>query len=131
MEKLCFMISLFMFLSSNVRAEMIVFEGTPIIKNVANPAETFNQPVKGEEQINYKLIITKEGDNYIWFSREKNKLKHNNDGYFDYFVRENRSDYIKIGIAPEGSLHKYLYIEHLTDGMKTITYWGYADEFHL
>lgn len=131
MHKCVYLVLFFLSFSSSAFSETIVIEGVPWLKNVNTMEETFNEKVEGENQRNAKLVITKEGNNYLWFSREKSKLNHLNDGVFDYFIRENRSDYIKIGKAPAGSPHKFLYMEHVTDSFRTITYWGYADSFDV
>jgi hypothetical protein len=116
----------FCFLVELGQAETIVFEGTPLIKNSASAEGTNNEQVQGEDQTNYKLIITKEGNEFIWFSREKKKLKHVKSGAFDYFVNLDGSGYIKITKAENG---KYLYLEHMSIGLQTITYWGISEKF--
>ena len=107
-------------------SETIVFEGIPLVKNSSSIENSLNEQVSGEEQINYKLIITKKGKDYMWFSREKKKLVHSKNGVFDYFVNPEGSGYIKIAKTSNG---KYLYLEHMSIGLQTVTYWGVAEEF--
>ena len=114
---------------TNVHAEATVFEGTPIKKNCSDPTGSDNYPVIGNDQTNYKTVITKDNGKYIWFSRDKKMLTHTNDGCYDYFITKDRCDYIKIAKNPDSDNPKYLYMEHLTDGFKTITYWGKSDKF--
>jgi len=103
-------IMLFCLLVEIGQAETIVFEGTPLVRNLSSAEETKNEQIQGESQINYKLIISKEGDEYIWFSREKKKLTRIRSGAFDYFVNPEGSGYIKIAKDENG---KYLYMEHM------------------
>lgn len=116
---------LFMVFIFNGYTETIVFEGMPLVRNSASVENSINERVKGEKQINYKLIITKEGKNYIWFSREKKKLKYSKRGALHYFINPEGRGYIKISKARGG---KYLYLEHMSRGLQTITYWGTADK---
>lgn len=111
-------------------AESIVFEGAPDIKGVNTLQDVFNEPVNDENKKTSRLVITKENGQYIWFSREKNKLRFYKDDNFIYFVREDRPDYIKISKPPQ-SEGKYIYMEHMSDGMKTLTYWGKSDKLEL
>lgn len=107
-------------------AETIVFEGTPLVRNSSSAEEAKNELVQGESQTNYKLIISKEGDEYVWFSREKKKLTRIRSDAFDYFVNPEGSGYIKIAKDENG---KYLYMEHMSFGLQTITYWGTSETF--
>jgi len=107
-------------------AKQIVFEGTPLTRNSSSDESTKNEQVAGKTQLDYKLIITKDGGDYIWFSRERKNLIHSKSGVYDYFVNPDGSGYIKITRMVDG---KYLYLEHMSLGLQTITYWGIADKF--
>lgn len=123
--------------SSALAAETVVFEGTPLFKGVSTPADSFTEKLQGEQQRSSQLIITKNGNNYFWFSREKKPLRYFKSGDIHYFVRTDHSDFVKITDAPtnlgEGlKSAKFLYMESISDGMKgTINYWGYADKLEL
>lgn len=120
------LIMLVYFLVGIGQAETIVFEGIPLVRNSSSMEESRNEQVQGENQVNYKLIIRKKGDEYIWFSREKKKLTYIQSGAFDYFVNPDGSGYMKIVKGENG---KYLYMEHMSIGLQTITYWGVSEKF--
>ncbi len=127
MKKIWLLI-VFCLLTINCYAKTIVFEGIPTIRNSSSFEGTINERIRGKEQIKYKLIITKKGNDYIWFSREKKKLKYSKSGIFHYFVQLDGSGYIKITKTDEGS---YTYLEHMNFGFQTITYWGVGNKLEL
>lgn len=132
----------FVLVSINAYAETIVFEGTPRFKSVSMPQESFSELVDGEKQNTFKVVITKEGNDYVYFSRNKYKLRYfKPDNGVHYFIRPDHTDYIKIAPVPDdGEIRKvpgmekmnYFYMESISDGMKVvITYWGYAEKLDI
>lgn len=109
-------------------AETIVFEGIPDIANSASPEKSLNSPVTAEAKVNYKCVITKDGHNYIWFSRDKKKLNLVKSGVFYCFISPEGAGYIKIAKTDNG---KYLYLESMNLAFQMISYWGTADRLEL
>ena len=113
-------------LNSVSYGEEIVIEGIPIRRTSSSVEDNISDTITGEAQINHKLVITKSGNDYIWFSREKKRLKYSKRGIFHYFVNPEGSGYIKITKTKDNT---YVYMEHMNIRLKTVTYWGYADRF--
>lgn len=126
MKKIIIGVAFLFLIGSSAYSESIVFEGSPDITNSSSPEETFNMPMAGNDRLNYKCVIAKEGDDYVWLSREKVKLNHIKSGLFDYFVNPDGSGYVKITKMSDG---KYQYMESMNMLFKIITYWGTADKF--
>lgn len=79
------------------------------------------------EQANYKVLILKRGEKYVWASRDNKELAISQSGVFKNFIASDASGYIRIS-ATDGQT---LYVEHLILGFKNITYWGVAEDFIL
>jgi len=109
-------------------AEKIVFEGTPQYRCSTSFDKDVRDKIVGEDQINYKVLITKDENGYLWSSREKRSLNHNLSGIYQYFVNPQGSGYIKLVKNEDGS---YSYMEHMTSGLQTITYWGNGNKLDL
>lgn len=129
MKKILLILFLFLNLSGLSIAESIVFEGAPHKRNSSFASQdSFDKSMTGEEKTIYKLIITKDDQNYIWFTRDKKRLLHYHSGIYDLFVNPEGSGYIKITKTEDG---KYLYFEHMSLGLDTITYWGFGNNLEL
>lgn len=127
-------------LEEKLSTEITEIKGTPKVRVVSNQKETFRVELKEKDQSDYALAIRKEGNNYIWISRDGKVLKRELIGTFDYFISERGSDYIKI--VREASVLNPLkgftasvqeeqfgckYIEHMSDKLNTVTYFGDCD----
>ena len=102
-------------------ADTVVFEGVPVMKTTSSLKSTVSEPLKDDDQIAYGLVITKKGKNYFWSSRGDKKLIYTRTELFHYFLDPEEGGYIKITTAED---NKYIYIEHFTRGLLTMTYWG-------
>ena len=77
------------------------------------------------EQSNYRCEIVKKDGDYYWASRKDLLLIYSQSATFHNFVEPGGSGYIRVVVA-EG---KTYYMEHLTLGLRNITYWGSAQEY--
>lgn len=119
---------LILLLSATCYAETIVFKGYPTVKGRGMSDDgSFNTPLSESASEEYKVIISKDGDKYYWLSRENKPLLYSKSGKFHNFVNPSGSGYIKIFQTEEGN---YLYMEHMSLGLDTITYWGISEEFN-
>ena len=109
-------------------AEKVVFEGNPLYKCSSSYDQDIRDKIEGEAQTNHKVIITKDNSGYLWSSREKKYLEHNLSGIYHYFVNPLGSGYIKITKNEDG---RYSYMEQMTIGLQTITYWGSGNKLDL
>ncbi len=114
-------ILVFLFISAEAYSQDVVFIGIPVVKNSSSHDESTNKKIQDQDQVTYKLTIVKEGDEYYWSSRSDKPLKYKKNGPFHYFYDDSGASYIKIMEAEEG---KYIYMEHISLGFKTISYWG-------
>ena len=105
----------------------IIINGLPMKKVMSDIGGTESVNLTKDEGFNYRLLITKKGDKYIWASREDKELIFSHKGEFYNFVEPNGTGYIRVAKTGDN----ILYEEHLTLGFKNITYWGMAQEFNV
>ena len=121
-------ISIFIFsVSFSQNSATVVISGLPIKKDMSDIEGTEQVNLSKSEQWNYRLEIVKKGNKYYWASRENKELLFSRSNEFYNFVEPNAAGYIRIAKTESG----VLYMEHLTLGMKNITYWGVAMEHSL
>lgn len=111
--------------------ETIVFSGYPVSKVESGIEATTRSEMTGAQSSEYRVLIVKRGTKYYWASREDRELMHFQSGIAHWFISES-SGYIKI-IDPSLMLgnagaDQYVYIEHMTLLVDTITYWGSGTE---
>jgi hypothetical protein len=119
--------------SSLARAdERLVFSGTPTVKAESASHASNRVELTTQEQTEYRVLITARGWKYYWTSRENKELIHFRSGAFDWFVAPG-SGYIKVvdrTYVLQEAGPRYLYMEHMTLFLSTITYWGGGEHFH-
>ena len=108
-------------------AATVVISGLPIKKDMSDMGGTEQVELSKSDRWNYRLEIVKKGNKYYWASRENRELLFSKSGEFYNFVEPKAAGYIRITKTEKG----VLYMEHLTLGMKNITYWGIATEHAL
>lgn len=118
--------------------ERMIFKGVPQIKQISLSKKI--EKLSNEEAIDLICMITKEGDKYYWSSREnvgnyrfKVELIPAKSGEcYITFIATNGTGYIKIRNKESPELckdadygyEKYDYVEHLSIGFTSITYYG-------
>ena len=105
----------------------VIMSGLPIKKDMSDIEGTEQVELSKEEQWNYRCEIVKKGNKYYWASRENKELIFSRSGDYYNFVEPNAAGYIRVVETENG----VLYMEHLTLGMKNITYWGVSIEHSL
>lgn len=111
--------------SSASAEKMEVLNGLPQVKTMSDFNGTEQVKMSESDQPNYRCEIVKIDGDYYWASRKNLGLIHSESGTFHTFVEPGGSGYIRVVVA-EG---KTYYMEHLTMGLKNITYWGAAPGF--
>jgi hypothetical protein len=106
-----------------VFAKNLVLHGVPLVQTKSSMEDSINITLDNVQKKNHQVIITKEGDQYFWETRDHKKLLRTAEGEFDLFIDPKGGGYIKI----TKSNGKFIYMEHLSQGLKTFTYWGIAD----
>lgn len=112
-----------LFAAYAVAADQVVFEGTPSVRFDANGTEV----KKSEISSRARCVIAKRGRSYLWASRQNRKLDRLEAGDFTYYISPEGSGYIKVLTRRSGN-ETYDYMEHLSTGFTTVTYWGKASE---
>jgi len=84
-----------------------------------------------EQRREFRVLVTKKGDDYIWETREKKPLVKTRSGVYTWFLSPTGTGYIKVASreAPGILIEPLTYTEHLTIGFLTITYWGKLEDF--
>jgi len=103
--------------------EIVVLKGTPIIQNKSSVEESGNFPLTESQQAESRLIITKKGQKYYWTTRQDRELTKHESGMYTIFLETKGAGYVKAMKTAD----KVIYMEHLSIGLETITYWGTAD----
>ncbi len=122
----CFIICLSFGFSQN-KASVVILNGLPIVKVMSDIEGTEHVQLSKEDQWNYRLEIVKKGNKYYWASRENRELHFSKSGQFYNFIEQDVAGYIRAVKTENG----VLYMEHLTLGLKNITYWGLSVENSL
>lgn len=106
-------------------AKTLILSGAPDIQTKSTVEESVRIEMDSVKKKNHRVIIIKDGDEYIWESREKRKLIRSIQGPFTLFIDPKGGGYIKV-TPSEG---KMIYMEHLSQGLNTFTYWGVVEHF--
>ena len=129
-----YLIIIFIFTHS-VFAEEIVLNANPISKVTSNIESTSREELTTSSSNEFRILITKHGNEYLWSTRNSHKLSLVQSGAFTIFVSDSGSGYIEIfdtSYLPDQdrtSSGRYLYKEHIRHSLRTITYWGVTDNF--
>ena len=109
-----------------------VFRGRPMIKISEAGRTRIEDDISRTEAINLEVVISQIGDNYYWASRENTQVVPTESGAFLTYVATNGSGYVRVIIpglkslaSPQSETEvEFDYVEHLTIGLKSVTYWG-------
>ena len=92
--------------------------GTPAIKVESFSDQTTRHKLTEKQMREYQLIISEVGGKFYWESRGQMEMLKNVSGSFIIYVSPKGSGYVKVS-----TLYNF-YIEHIHQGLNTITYWG-------
>ncbi|MDC4205320.1 MAG: hypothetical protein MPW17_08390 [Candidatus Manganitrophus sp.] len=106
-------------------AKTLILSGAPDIQTKSTVEESVRIEMDSVKKKNHRVIIIKDGDEFYWESREKRKLIRSIQGPFTLFIDPTGGGYIKV-TSSEG---KMIYMEHLSQGLNTFTYWGVVEHF--
>lgn len=81
---------------------------------------------------NLGVVISRIGDRYYWASRENKEMVRREFGAFITYIAVDGAGYVRLiapGMKKAASLlgpseEKFDYVEHLTMGLRSITYYG-------
>ena len=92
--------------------------GTPFVKVESNSNTTTRYELTKKQNKEYQLIITDVGGRFYWESRGGKELLKSNSGIYNNYVSPVGAGYIKVSTMDN------TYIEHIHQGLNTLTYWG-------
>lgn len=132
----CFFgIFFYLLLVSPALSQPVVLDAKPTTQVVSDANSTTRFVLSKADQDEFRVRIAKKGNQYIWVSRENAVLVHRSSGAVHYFIDPTGAGYIKVfdtfnvpkfARAPGP---RYKYMEHLSQVLVTITYWGATDVF--
>jgi hypothetical protein len=105
-----------------LRAQDDGFTGTPLVRVDADSNETKRTELSDAAGEKYECRVVRRGRKYAWASRGNRELIRADAGDWTYYVSPEGSGYVKV-LTGNVSL-PYDYMEHVTDELKTVTYWG-------
>ena len=109
--------------SMGVAEEERVIVGLPTVQVLCDPmGQCARRELTTEQTEEHRLVLRQEGEEPTWESREDETLHAETRGVFDVFVGP--GGYVKILREGADGLHPYL--EHRSQGMMTITFYGRA-----
>lgn len=116
-----------LFLSAGaVEAKTVALSGVPEVQTKSSFEETERIEVDSAKKKGLRLVVVKEGEEYFWETRERKKLIRRMQGAFTLFIDPTGGGYIKVAPLADG---KMIYLEHLSKGLETFTYWGVVEHF--
>ncbi|MGI0014656.1 MAG: hypothetical protein ACREBU_14635 [Nitrososphaera sp.] len=112
----------------------IEFEGLPLVKIELGDAKATTTAVPPEKAGEYRVVITREGNQYFWKSRKNLPLVKTESGGYVTYTATTGAGYVRV-LAPfmremlkqlprEEREREYVYMEHLTITLGSVTYYG-------
>lgn len=109
----------------------IVFSGIPSVGATDAGVAREAKPIIAAEAKKFEVIVTEDGGNYFWASRENKPLARVENERFITFIAPGGEGYIKIAKPETVKMlragiegYPFTYIEHMTAGLTTYTYFG-------
>ena len=109
-----------------------VFVGLPLAKTELSGEYLERTKLDKGDQLEFKVIIVKEGDRFFWKTREMKELTRHQSGLFVTYQAVDGAGYVRVDLSGgaigdlkvPGSPSDIGYIEHIKLGLNTITYQG-------
>jgi hypothetical protein len=109
----------------------LIFSGKPIVRVQDAGLGRNASELTTAQAIEFEVLITQDGDNFFWTSRENKRLLRLENENFTTFVAVDGVGYIKIAKPHTIKLlrlqlenYPFTYIEHMTAGLTVYTYFG-------
>jgi len=106
--------------SHNASALTENIRGIPDRKASCDASGCTHETLNADQQKEYEILISGDGYDYKWLTRENKRLVVATSGLFLLLVNPEGSGYVKIHRSPV----KCEYMEHITLYLNNITYWG-------
>jgi hypothetical protein len=132
MKPILGVLTLAMFATIAQSQPVTVFRGRPSVKISEGGIERLPEAISREKAINVECVISRIGDELYWASRENVPMVAVDSGAFIVYIAATGAGYVKV-IRPNmkeiASLMgeteaKFDYVEHITLGLRSVTYYG-------
>jgi hypothetical protein len=119
--------------------DRIVLKAQPATRVIADASNATRTDLSVSEAEQNQILIMERNGRYYWTSRagpgEDRELTHVVSGAYHFFIDVRGGGYVKVvdqrklspGFTSTGPDIQYL--EHITNGLMTLTYWGNSDRF--
>jgi len=133
-----FIIFILLLLTSPLLSQPVVLDAKPTVLIFSDASSTTRSVLSKAAQDNSRIRIAKQGNRYIWVSRENAELVLQLSGAVHYFIDPHGGGYVKVLDthkllkSPKSTRTpgpRYEYMEHVSLLLGTITYWGATDTF--
>jgi len=115
---------------ATAQTPVTVFKGIPQSRISEGGKEaSVRQVLPRDVAVNVGVVISQIGDEYYWASRENTRLiAIDGGGAYVTYLAVNGSGYVRV-VKPEmkimtSLLSEYDYVEHLLQGLNSVTYYG-------
>lgn len=128
-------ITAFLIATTSAFANETVIAVEPFARVKSAVSDTVREKLSSSEAKKNALVISKNGSEYIWVTRQSRQLVYVQSGAFHLFIDPRGGGYVKIfdqQALPETmrqSGPRFRWYEHVSTGLETITYWGEANAF--
>lgn len=120
--------------SQSYAEEVLEFEGTPSTKIEGKADFSARTSISGLERESSSVRIMRDGDAFFWASRGNVPMIKINDGIYITYLAIDGSGYVRTlnptarqvyqKQAPDDQLGNAMYVEHITIGLESLTYYG-------
>jgi hypothetical protein len=115
-------------------AAELEFEGMPSSKIQVTEGVAKVEPISSLQAREFRVLIVREGDTFVWASRNNVPLVKRESGAYITYVAANGAGYVRVlnptmrklreALPPEQRDKEVVYMEHLVHQMGSITYFG-------
>ena len=116
-------------ISTEAPKKIVILNGVPSVKVVSSAGVTERQELTDAEKNQFRVLVTKIDDMYVWETRGKKLLFKTQSGVHRHFISPEGSGYVKVVAAGTPQDEPLSYMEHLNMGLMTVTYWGTLEDF--
>ena len=110
----------------------VALYGSPLVKIESGQDGTELVSMSPSQRQEFHVGIVKRDGRYFWSTREDRELLHTQSGAYHLFIDPLGGGYVKVEVTslllPDSDT-PIRYIEHLSLGLATLTYWGTAEAF--
>jgi hypothetical protein len=120
-----FVAAVCLFTACALGADEVVFRGIPTVRVFGTVEGEDRQKLEEEDGKKNECVVMRKGNKYFWASRENVPLARTDAPNFTYFVHTGGGGYVKVFTGRRSDVNAPAdYIEHISRGFETITYWG-------